>query len=181
MPWTMPASAARWFSSTRRQSLTYFQPLVGDGGCDLLHGVQAEIAAVGEDRGEQRAHFAGVDPLAWPLEVEAEPEVVLDLDEQVGEPDRATAGVQPAVQFDEAVRFRRVGVFGRVRLQTPPVVVEHDLPVVRDTLQEPVERIRQACFQLLDRRVGIDGEPGARPENVEIGRNCHGSTWQGAS
>ena len=46
----------------------------------------------------------------WPLEVNAEPEVVLDLDEQVGEPDRATAGVQPAVQFDEAVRLRRVEV-----------------------------------------------------------------------
>ena len=70
---------------------------------------KAEIAAVGEDRGEQHAHFPGVDPLAWPLEVDAEPEVVLDLDEQVGEPDRATAGVQPAVQFDEAVRLRRVG------------------------------------------------------------------------
>ena len=38
------------------------QPPVGDRGCDLLHGVQAEIAAVGEDRGEQRAHFPGVDP-----------------------------------------------------------------------------------------------------------------------
>ena len=27
MPWTMPASAARWFSSTRHQSLTYFSLL----------------------------------------------------------------------------------------------------------------------------------------------------------
>ena len=36
----------------------------------------------------------GVDPLlAGLLEVDAEPEVVLDLDEQVGEPDRAAAGV----------------------------------------------------------------------------------------
>ena len=25
---------------------------VGDAGCDLLHGVQAEVAAMGEDRGE---------------------------------------------------------------------------------------------------------------------------------
>ena len=97
------------------------EPPVGDGGGDLLHGVQAEITAVGKDRGEQRAHFPGVDPrLAWPLEVDAEPEVVLDLDEQVGEPDRATACVQPAVQFDQAVRVRRVGVLGRVRLQLPP-------------------------------------------------------------
>ena len=45
--------------------------------------------------------------LSWPLEVAAEPEVVLNLDEQVGRPDRATAGVQPAVQFDEADRLRR--------------------------------------------------------------------------
>ncbi len=37
---------------------------------------------MGEDRGEQRAHLAGVDPLlAGLLEVDAESEVVLDLDE----------------------------------------------------------------------------------------------------
>ena len=52
------------------------------------------------------------------------------------------------------------------RLQPPPVVVERDLPVVSDTFQETVERIRQAGLQLLDRRVGIDGESGARPERV---------------
>ena len=72
---------------------------------------------MGEDRGEQRAHLPGVDPLlAGLLEVDAEPEVVLDLDEQIGEPDRAAAGVQPAVEFGEAVRLRRVGLLGRVRL-----------------------------------------------------------------
>ena len=48
--------------------------------------------------------------------MDAEPEVVLDLDEQVGEPDRAAAGVQPAVELGEAVRLRRVGLFGRGRL-----------------------------------------------------------------
>ena len=58
------------------------EPSVGDVGGDLLHGVEAEVAAVGEDRGEQRAHLPGVDPLlAGLLEVDAEPEVVLDLDE----------------------------------------------------------------------------------------------------
>ena len=142
------------------------EPSVGDVGGDLLHGVEAEVAAVGEDRDQQRADLAGVDPLARLLEVDAEPEVVLDLDEQVGEPDRAVAGVQPAVQLGEAVRLRRVGLLGRVRLQPPPVVVERDLPVVSDTFQETVERIRQAGLQLLDRRVGIDGESGARPERV---------------
>ena len=143
------------------------EPPVGDGGGDLLHGVQAEIAAVGKDRGAQRAHVPGVAPrLAWPLAVDAAPEVVLDLDEQVGEPDRATAGVQPAVQVDQAVRVRRGGVRGRVRLQRPPVVVEHDLPVVRNTLEEPVECIRQTCVQVLDRRGGIAGESGARPKRV---------------
>ena len=115
--------------------------------------------------GEQRAHLPGVDALlAGLLEVDAEPEVVLDLDEQVGEPDQAAAGVQPAVELGEAVRLRRVGLLGRVRLQPPPVVVERDLPVVSDTFQEPVERTRQTCLQLLDRRSGIDGEPGSRPE-----------------
>ena len=105
------------------------EPPVGDVGRDLLHGVEAEVAAVGEDRGEQRAHLPGVDPLlARLLEMNAEPEVVLDLDEQVGEPDRAAAGVEPAVELGEAVRLRRVGLLGRVRLQSPPVVVERDLP-----------------------------------------------------
>ena len=137
-----------------------------DVGGDLLHGVEAEVAAVGEDRGQQRADLAGVDPLARLLEVDAEPEVVLDLDEQVGQPDRAVARVQPAVQLGEAVRLRRVGRLGRVRLEPPPIVVERDLPVVSDTFQEAVERIRQASFQLLDRRVGIDGESGPRPERV---------------
>ena len=81
------------------------EPSVGDVGGDLLHGVEAEVAAVGEDRGQQRADLTGVDPLARLLEVDAEPEVVLDLDEQVGQPDRAVARVQPAVQLGEAVRF----------------------------------------------------------------------------
>ncbi|MCY4517002.1 MAG: hypothetical protein OXB99_07190 [Acidimicrobiaceae bacterium] len=80
--------------------------------------------------------------------MDAEPEVVLDLDEQVGQPDRAAAGVQPAVELGEAVRLRRVGLLGRVRLQSPPVVVERDLPVVSDTFQEPVERIRQTQTRL---------------------------------
>ena len=118
------------------------------------------------DRDEQRAHLPGVDPLllAGLLEVDAEPEVVLDLDEQVGEPDRAAAGVQPAVKLGEPVRLRRVGLLGRVRLQPPPVVVERDVPVVSDTFQEPVERIRQTRLQLLDRRGGTGRTlPGGRP------------------
>ena len=54
------------------------EPPVGDVGGDLLHGVEAEVAAVGEDRGEQGADIPGVDPLlAGLLEVDAEPEVVL--------------------------------------------------------------------------------------------------------
>ena len=53
------------------------EPPVGDVGGDLLHGVEAEVAAVGEDRSQQRADLPGVDPfLARLLEVDAEPEVV---------------------------------------------------------------------------------------------------------
>ena len=122
---------------------------------------------LGEDRSQQRADLAGVDPLlARLLEVVAEPEVVLDLDEQVGEPDGATAGVQPAVQLGEAFRLRRVGRLGRVRLEPPPVVVERDLPVVSNTFQEAVERVREPPFQALDRRTGVDGESGTRPERL---------------
>ena len=131
------------------------EPSVGDVGGDLLHGVEAEVAAVGEDRGQQRADLAGVDPLARLLEVDAEPEVVLDLDEQVGEPDRAVAGIQPAVQLGEAGRLRRVGLLGRVRLEPPPVVVERDLPVVSHTFQEAVERVREPLLQALDRRSSL--------------------------
>ena len=60
-----------------------------------------------------RAHTSpGVDPLlARLLEVDAEPEVALDLDEQVGQRDHAAAGVQPAVQ-----RPRRPGVVRMVAL-----------------------------------------------------------------
>ena len=139
------------------------EPPVGDVGGDFLHGVEAEVAAVGEDRGEQRADIPGVDPLlAGLLEVDAEPEVVLDLDEQVGQPDSATAGVQPAVQLGEALRLRRVGLLGRVRLQPPPCVVERDLPVVSDTLQEAVERIRQAGGRWAGRRPR-SGRSSSRP------------------
>ena len=140
------------------------EPPVGDVGRDLLHGIEAEVAAVGEDRGEQHADFSGVDLLAGLLEVAAEPEVVLDLDEQVGEPDGAAAGVQPAVQLGEAVGLRRVGLLGRVRLHPPPVVVERDLPIVGNTFQEAVERVREPLLQALDRRSGVDGESGTRPE-----------------
>ena len=169
MPWTMVASAARWFSSTRHQIADVLEPPVGDVGGDLLHGVEAEVAAVGEDRGEQRAHLPGVDPLlAGLLEVDAEPEVVLDLDEQVGEPDRAAAGVQPAVELGEAVRLRRVGLLGRVRLQPPPGGVERDLPVVSDTLQEAVLQRRRGEVErrmgrnaAASRSRGVRGRPAA--------------------
>ena len=52
------------------------EPSVGDVGGDLLHGVEAEVAAMGDDRGQQRADLARVNPLARLLEVNAEPEVV---------------------------------------------------------------------------------------------------------
>ena len=42
----------------------------------------------------------------------------------------------PAVQLGEAVRLRRVGRLGRVRLEPPPIVVERDLPVVSNTFQD---------------------------------------------
>ena len=113
-----------------------------------------------------RATSPGVDRLARLLEVDAEPEVVLDLDEQVGEPDRGVAGIQPAVQLGEAVRLRRVGLLGRVRLEPPPVVVERDLPVVSHTFQEAVERVREPLLQALDRRAGVAGESGTRPERI---------------
>ena len=72
---------------------------------------------MGEDRGEQRAHLPGVDPLlAELLEVDAEPEVVLDLDEEVGQPDRAAAGVDPAVELGEAVQQHGT----RSRAHQPP-------------------------------------------------------------
>ena len=50
-------------------------------GGHLFHGVQAEVAAVGENRGEEGAYLIRFGALpAWAKEVGAETEVVLDLD-----------------------------------------------------------------------------------------------------
>ena len=42
------------------------EPSVGDVGGDLLHGVEAEVAAVGEARGEQRADLPWGRPASRP-------------------------------------------------------------------------------------------------------------------
>ena len=55
------ASAARWFLLDETPVADVLEPSVGDVGSDLLHGKEAEVAAVGEDRGQQRADLAGVD------------------------------------------------------------------------------------------------------------------------
>ena len=116
------------------------------------------------------ADLPGVDPfLARLLVVDAEPEVVLDLDEQVGQADRATAGVQPAVQLGEAVRLRRVGLLGRVRLEPPPVVVERDLPVVSDTLQKRSNASESRSFKRSTAAPGSTGNP-VRVQNAS--RTC---------
>ena len=92
MPWTMPASAARWFSSMRRQSTDVLEPPVRrwrvrgpspwctGRDCSRGRGIAASSAP--------HTPPPGVDPLlAWPLEMNAEPEVALDLDE-AGRPSR---------------------------------------------------------------------------------------------
>ena len=94
---------------------------VGNAGCDLLHGVQTEIATMSKNGSEQRTHLSGVDPLlAGPKEVGTESEVVLDLDEQIGQPDRAAARVEPAMQLGEVFRAGRVGNLARVGFEPSP-------------------------------------------------------------
>ena len=133
----------------------------------FLHGVQAEVTAVGENGGQEYAHLVGLDSLLpGAMEVGAEPEVVLDLDEQVSQPDRAGARVEPAVQFGEAFRAFEVGMLGLVSLEPPPVVVEGHLPVIGDALQEPIEGVRKTRLQLIDRAVGVGWESRACPEGI---------------
>ena len=76
--------------------------LVGDALGDLGHRVQADVAAVPEHDGQDLAHIFGVTPpaLGRGQEVVGEPQVVVDLDEQVGEADRATASNFPVILAD---------------------------------------------------------------------------------
>ena len=62
-----------------------FEQEVRNAGSDLFHGQKTKVAAMGENPGKQGTHLVrfGVR-LAGPEEVDTEPEVVLDLDEQVG-------------------------------------------------------------------------------------------------
>ena len=108
---------------------------------------------MGEDRGQQRADLAGVDPLARLLEVDAEPEVVLDLDEQVGQPDRAVAGVQPAVQLGEAVRLRR----GRAARPCPSSAAPS---------RKRSNASDRRAFRCSTAEAGSTGNPVRRPERV---------------
>ena len=115
---------------------------VGDAGSDLLHGVQAEVAAVGEDRGEQNADLVGLGLLLSRMqEVRTEPQVVLDFDEEVGQADGAAAGIDPAAQLHEARRAFRVRRLGMVSLEPPAIVIEGDLPVVGDAVKETVDGV----------------------------------------
>ena len=140
---------------------------VWDAGGELSHGVQAQVAAVGKDGGEQRAHFAGVGLLlALPEKVGAEPQVVLHLDEQVRQADRTAACIEPAVQLSKVRQLFGIERLGAVGLQPPSVVVEADLPVAGHILEEPVEGGRQASPELLRRGARFGRESGSRPEGL---------------
>ena len=140
---------------------------VRDGRGDLLHGVQAEVAAVGEDRSEQRAYLVGLGLLLCRAqEVRAEPQVVLYLDEQVGQADGTAASIEPTAQFGEARRAFRVRWLGMVGFEPPAVVIEGDLVVIGDAVEETVEGVGQARLQLADRMIGFNRESGAGPEVV---------------
>ncbi len=74
------------------------QALVGHAGCNLFHVVQTEIASIGNDRGEQDTHLPGDRRLFSRLmEMRTKSDIVLNLYEQVCQPDRTTACIQPTM------------------------------------------------------------------------------------
>ena len=91
---------------------------------------------MGEDRGEQRAHLPGVDPLLaggcwkWTLNPRS---FSTSMRRSASRIERLRASSQrwSSARLSDCAE---VGLLGRVRLQPPPVVVECDLPVVSDTL-----------------------------------------------
>ena len=97
--------------------------LVGDALGDLGHRVQADVAAVGQHDGQERAHVFRVTPAALGRghEVVGEAQVVIDLDEQVREPDRAHVLGQPSLQVVQPCLRRGVQRLGGIRGQVPAV------------------------------------------------------------
>ena len=96
--------------------------LVGEALGDLGHRVQADVAAVGQHDGQERAHVFRVTPAALSRrhEVIGEAEVVIDLDEQIREPDSAHLLGQPSSQVVQPGLRRRVQRFSGVRGQRQP-------------------------------------------------------------
>ena len=84
--------------------------LVGDALGDLGHRVQADVAAVRQHDGQERTHVLRVTPpaLSGRHEVVGETQVVIDLDEQVREPDRAHLLGQPLSQIAQPCLSRGV-------------------------------------------------------------------------
>ena len=74
----------------------------------------------------------------------SEPQVVLNLDEQVRQADRTAARIEPEVQLSKVRQLFGIQLLGAVGLQPPSVVVEADLPVAGYILEESVEGGRQA-------------------------------------
>ena len=142
--------------------------LVGDALGDLGHRVQADVAAVRQHDGQERAHVLRVTPpaLGGGHEVVGEAQVVIDLDEQVREPDRAHLLGQPFPQVAQPRLRRGVQRLGGVLGQVPAVLIHRGVGVAGRRLEEEVVGRVQPLRQMVGDVLGVGGQAGPLEEGL---------------
>jgi hypothetical protein len=101
--------------------------LVGDPLGDLGHRVQADVAAMRQHDGQERTDVLCIThpALGGRYEVVGEAQIVIDLDEQVGEPDRAHLLGQPFPQLAQPRLGCGVQGLGSILGQVPAPGLTH--------------------------------------------------------
>jgi hypothetical protein len=144
-----------------------FELVVGDVRDELRHRVRADVAAVGHDRGEQRADVLRrrLLPLRRRHEVPCEAHVVVHLDEEIRQPDATHALRQPALEFRQPRLSVLVEFLRGVGREMPPVLVGHGVAVGGCGLAEPIVRLPETTAAVRRYFFRVRGKVGA-PEEV---------------
>ena len=112
-------------------------PVVAHAVGELGHRLRPEVAAVGDDGRDRLAHVAGA-PFASERERAGKAERVVDLDQEVRQPDPPHPAPEPRLQLGEpglSVGVERVSGIGS---KPPPVVLDRDVRVGPEPGDEPV-------------------------------------------